>query len=62
MIKKIRSKKGNLFNYFVYDHKDLSKQYLKDCEKFFKELKEKKPIESKSIQVDQNRLKKLGLI
>ena len=34
----IRSKKGNLFNYFACDHKDLSKNYLNDCKKFFKTL------------------------
>jgi len=44
MNKKIRSKKNNLLNYFIYDHKDLSKKYLKDCEKFFKEIKQKNEV------------------
>jgi hypothetical protein len=35
----IKSKKNNLFNYFAHDHKDLSKQYIKDCEVFFKSIK-----------------------
>lgn len=40
-MKKIRSKKNDLFNYFVHDHKYLSKEYLKSCNKFFKELNQK---------------------
>ena len=36
--KVIRSKKGNLLNYFICNHKDLSKNYLNDCKKFFKTL------------------------
>ena len=39
MTKKIRSKKNNLFNYFACDNKDLSKDYLKSCNNFFKEIK-----------------------
>ena len=39
---KIKSKHNNLLNYFLYDNKDLSKAYVKKCEKFFKELKTKK--------------------
>ena len=39
-MKKIRSKKNNLLNYFICDHKDLSKQYLKSCNKFFKSIKQ----------------------
>jgi len=61
MSKKIRSKKNNLLNYFVYDHKDLSNGYLKSCNEFFKSI-EKKPLETKEIKVNTNRLKKLGLI
>ena len=37
----IRNKKNNLFNYFAHDHKDLSKQYIKGCETFFKSLNNK---------------------
>ena len=45
MTKKIRSKKNNLLNYFICDHKHLSKHYLKSCNKFFKSLKEKQKTE-----------------
>nr|BAR27158.1 hypothetical protein [uncultured Mediterranean phage uvMED]BAR39404.1 hypothetical protein [uncultured Mediterranean phage uvMED] len=41
-MKKIRSKKNNLFNYFAYDHKYLSKNYLKSCNKFFKSIEKKR--------------------
>ena len=47
MTKKIRSKKNNLLNYFIHDHKYLSKEYLKSCEKFFKSLKQKQKTENK---------------
>ena len=30
----IRSKHNNLLNYFICDHKDLSKAYVRKCEKF----------------------------
>jgi hypothetical protein len=30
----IRSKHNNLFNYFVYDHRLLSKAYVNKCKKF----------------------------
>ena len=55
-MKKIRSKKNNLLNYFIYDHRDLSKNYLKSCNDFFKQIKKKEP--------DQKlkELKKQGLI
>jgi uncharacterized membrane protein (DUF106 family) len=42
-MKKIRSKKNNLLNYFIYDHRDLSKNYLKSCNDFFKQIKKKEP-------------------
>ena len=45
-MKKIRSKKNNLLNYFICDHKDLSKQYLKSCNKFFKSIKQTEKYES----------------
>tara|TARA_Y100001938_G_C8023168_1_gene396479 strand:+ start:433 stop:606 length:174 start_codon:yes stop_codon:yes gene_type:complete len=35
----IRSKHNNLLNYFLYDNKDLSKEYVKKCEKFLNEIK-----------------------
>ena len=37
-MKKIRSKHGNVFNYFACDHKDLSQVYIRSCEKFFNSL------------------------
>jgi len=43
---KIKSKHNNLLNYFLYDHKYLSKEYLKKCKKFFKELKLKEDIKN----------------
>ena len=27
----VRSKHNNLLNYFIYDKKDLSKEYIKKC-------------------------------
>ena len=35
-MKKVRSKQSNLLNYFIVDHKNLSKDYLKSCNEFFK--------------------------
>ena len=47
--------KFDLLNYFLYDNKDLSKAYVKKCEKFFKELKTKKENETKkSISIKTN--------
>jgi len=37
-MKKIKSKHGNVFNYFACDHKDLSPAYIRSCEKFFNSL------------------------
>ena len=33
-MKKIRSNKNDLLNYFIYDKKDLSKEYIKQAKKF----------------------------
>ena len=35
----IRSKHNNLLNYFICNHKDLSKAYLKNCNKFLNQNK-----------------------
>ena len=35
-MKKIKSRKSNLLNYFICDHKHLKDDYLKSCEKFLK--------------------------
>ena len=40
-MKKIRSKHNNLMNYFICDHKDLSKAYVKKSEKFLKEISDR---------------------
>ena len=40
-MKKIRSKKNDLLNYFNCDHKYLSKEYLKSCNDFFKSIDQK---------------------
>ena len=37
----IRSKHNNLLNYFVHDKRDLSRAYVKKCEKFLKEISDK---------------------
>ena len=44
----IKTKKYNLLNYFIYDNKDLPKAYVKRCEKFLKELNDKKRLHSNS--------------
>ena len=35
---KVRSKKNNLLNYFIFDEKDLSKNYVRNCKKFLNSL------------------------
>ena len=35
---KVRSKKNNLLNYFIFDEKDLSKNYVKNCQNFLNSL------------------------
>ena len=39
--KKIRSKHNNLMNYFICNHNDLSKSYVKKSEAFLKEISDK---------------------
>jgi hypothetical protein len=41
---KIRSKHSDLLNYFVYDDKDLSKEYVRKSKKFLNSIKNKKVI------------------
>jgi hypothetical protein len=38
MKRKIRSKHNNLFNFFIYDEKDLSPAYVDKCERFIDSL------------------------
>ena len=40
-MRKIKSKHNNLMNYFICDHKDLSKDYVKKSEKFLKEISDR---------------------
>ena len=40
----VRSKHNKLLNYFLYDEKDLSKAYIKSCNKFFKDIEKKENI------------------
>ena len=41
----IRSKHNDLLNYFIYDDKDLSKEYVKKSRKFLKSIDNKKVID-----------------
>jgi len=41
----IRSKHEDLLNYFIYDDKDLSKEYVKKSRKFLKSIDNKKIID-----------------
>ena len=41
---KIRSKHSDLLNYFIYDDKDLSKEYVRKSKKFLNSIKNKKVI------------------
>ena len=38
MKRKIRSNHNNLFNFFIYDEKDLSPAYVDKCERFIDSL------------------------
>ena len=46
----IRSKHGNLLNYFIHDRRDLSPAYVRECEKFLKKIKKKKEPKRASAQ------------
>jgi len=46
-MKKIKSNYKSLLNYFVYDHNNLSKNYLKDCESFLNSLNNNNNINKK---------------
>tara|TARA_R100000231_G_scaffold67081_1_gene53806 strand:+ start:1370 stop:1552 length:183 start_codon:yes stop_codon:yes gene_type:complete len=41
---KIRSRHEDLLNYFIYDDKDLSKEYVRKSKKFLKSIKNNKVI------------------
>ena len=38
-MKKIRSKHNNLLNYFLFDSRELSPGYVRECEKFLKKIR-----------------------
>ena len=40
--KVIRSNHNDLFNYFIYDKEDLSKEYVNKCERFIDDLGKRK--------------------
>jgi len=57
----IYSKKNNLLNYFIYDDKDLSKEYVKKCKHFLEnQLNNNKP-KTKEFDLDQYKSDKLTL-
>tara|TARA_R100001129_G_scaffold36218_1_gene24626 strand:+ start:1223 stop:1405 length:183 start_codon:yes stop_codon:yes gene_type:complete len=41
---KVRSKHSELLNYFIYDDKDLSKEYVRKSKKFLNSIKNNKVI------------------
>jgi len=41
---KVRSKHSDLLNYFIYDDKELSKEYVRKSKKFLKSIKNNKVI------------------
>ena len=48
-MRKIKSNKYNLLNYFIYPEERLSKSYVKYAKKFLEELGKNKTIQSSSI-------------
>ena len=55
----IRSRHNDLLNYFVHDKRDLSRAYVKKCEKFLKEISDKLQAPSATIQTQLNDKTKL---
>jgi len=53
-IKKMRIRKNDLTFYFIRDHKQLPKSYLKNCNDFFNEIKQiKDPVAMYKKAVNQ---------
>ena len=52
----VRSKHNDLLNYFVHDKRDLSRAYVKSCEKFLKEISLKQQASSLKLQAASNKL------
>ena len=44
--KRIRSNHNNLLNYFICDRRDLSPEYVRKCEKYFKKIKKNLKVSS----------------
>ena len=52
----VRSKHNDLLNYFVHDKRDLSRAYVKSCEKFLKEISDKLQAASDKQQAASDKL------
>ena len=50
----VRSKHNDLLNYFVHDKHDLSRAYVKSCEKFLKEISNKPQAPSGKLQATKD--------
>ncbi len=53
----IRSNHNNLLNYFIHDKRDLSPAYVRSCEKFFKEISDKRQASSFPAGLNLNTIK-----
>ena len=58
---KIKSKHNNLMNYFICDHKDLSKAYVKKSEKFLKEISDKSKKEKLIPMTEEEEYRNAGI-
>jgi hypothetical protein len=60
-MRKIRSKHNNLMNYFICNHKDLSKVYVKKSEKFLKEISDKSKKEKLIPMTEEEEYRNAGI-
>ena len=60
-MRKIKSKHNNLMNYFICDHKDLSKAYVKKSEKFLKEISDKSKKEKLIPMTEEEEYRNAGI-
>ena len=58
---KIKSKHNDLMNYFICDHKDLSKAYVKKSEKFLKEISDKSKKEKLIPMTEEEEYRNAGI-
>ena len=58
---RVRSKHGNLLNYFIHDRRDLSPAYVRSCEKFLKEISTKPQAPSSKRQAASIRVTPTGI-